>query len=113
VKEAEQNEFMARQAARDAEAAAKTAKNRAKRQKRKHGKKGDNEGTANGGGGGGGPGEPKRKLAGGGAGVLVGGQAHEGESEEEGPVVPVVETKVVPAAPVVAQQSEIIIHDDD
>jgi len=103
---------MARQAARDAEADAKTAKNRAKRQKRKHGKKGDNEGTPNGVGGGG-PGEPKRKLAGGGAGVLAAGQAHEGESEEEGPAVPVIETKVVPAAPVFAEQREIIIHDDD
>jgi len=55
-------------------------------------------------------------LAGGGAGVLAANQAHAGEGEsgdEEGPAVPVVETKVVPAAPVAATQREIIIHDDN
>ena len=106
---------MARQAARDAEADAKTAKNRAKRQKRKHGKKGDGDGGVLFNGGGTGGGEPKRKLAGGGAGVLAADQRNEdGDSEgEEGPV-PVVETKsTAPAAPVAATVTEIIIHDDD
>lgn len=107
---------MARQAARDAEADAKTAKNRAKRLKRK-GRKDDGNGTkgsdaveAMGAGGG----DAKRKLAGGGAGVLAEHGPEGGDSgEEEGPMIPAPAVAVAPQAPVAAEQREIIIHDDD
>jgi hypothetical protein len=107
---------MARQAARDAEADAKTAKNRAKRLKRK-GRKGDGDGTKGSGAtaaGGPGGGDTKRKLAGGGAGVLT---EHAGDGEEsgdeEGPTIPVPIVAAAPLAPVAAEHREIIIHDDD
>ncbi|WWD20205.1 hypothetical protein CI109_104681 [Kwoniella shandongensis] len=126
--EEEQSAFQARQAERDALADAKTAKNRAKRQKRKHGaggaKKPNGEGsTATGEGG-----LAKRKLGGGGAGIVFKKPGEEGsesedetpvpgaggreDSEEVGPSVPVLEHPIVEATPV-AEEAKILIVDDD
>ena len=106
-------EFMERQAARDAAADAKTAKNRAKRQKRKQGRNGGGGGDDTGPSGGeGGVGDPKRKLANGAAGLLsTAGHAEEGGDEED--VGPAILAPAAPAAPAVAEQKEIVIHDDD
>lgn len=110
----EQAAFKARQAERDAVADAKTAKNRAKRMKRK-GKKGEN--GKDGEGEGGGAGE-RRKLAGGGRGVVFKRPGEEdegsGQSEEEDiePVAPTVEQAEVLEAPRVIEEAKIVIHDD-
>ena len=108
----EQAAFKARQAERDAVADSKTSKNRAKRQKRKNGRKGEGgkEGSAEAVSG------EKRKLAGGGAGVVFKrpgdeDESDEAEEEEVGPeLVPVVPEVV--EVPKVVEETKIIIHDD-
>jgi len=106
--------FKARQAERDALADVKTAKNRAKRQKRKHGRKGEDgkEGSAE-------VGAEKRKLAGGGVGVVF---KRPGEDEDEsdgsegaanvGPSMPMSATAELLEPPKVVEEARIVIHDD-
>jgi len=111
----DQAEFARRQALRDAAADAKTAKNRAKRQKRKQGKKGardDSEGAA------GGAADGKRKLAGGGVGVVFrkpGEESEEDEDEDEavGPTTDAATASEEVVQPVVIEETKILIHDDD
>ncbi|KAK8849579.1 hypothetical protein IAR55_004914 [Kwoniella newhampshirensis] len=128
--EEEQAAFQARQAERDAAAEAKTAKNRAKRQKRKHGGKKGDEATARGGGAGGQAGGEagvaKRKLGGGGVGIVFKRPGEEdggaSESESDTPVGPGESDEVGPSVPELAQPIEsapavedarILIVDDD
>ena len=112
----EQAAFKARQAERDAITDSKTAKNRAKRQKRKHGRK---EPDGKEGSGDGGKGE-KRKLAGGGTGVVFKRPSEEEErdssgeeyAEDVGPILPTQVTMEAVETPKIAKEAEIVIHDD-